>query len=61
MNIFRLQHEDVCCCVVSSSSAFSRGNKTLTKKEKKVMTEYSEYIQEVVKTKKVRLFSFSMH
>lgn len=25
------------------------------------MSEYSEYIQEVVKTKKVRFFSFLMH
>lgn len=32
----------------------SRGNKTLTKKEKKMMAEYSDYIQEIVKTKKVR-------
>lgn len=31
----------------------SRHNKTLTKKEKKMMTDYSDYIQDVVKTKKV--------
>lgn len=35
----------------------SRGNKTLTKKEKKTMAEYSDYIQEIVKTKKVRIFT----
>lgn len=32
---------------------FSRGNKTLTKKEKRAMAEYSNYIQDIVKTKKV--------
>lgn len=31
----------------------SRGNKTLTKKEKRAMAEYSNYIQDIVKTKKV--------
>lgn len=34
----------------------SRHNKTLTKKEKKMMTDYSDYIQDVVQTKKVGLF-----
>lgn len=33
-------------------------NKTLTKKEKKKMSDYSDYIQDVVKTKKVWLFIF---
>ena len=31
----------------------SRGTKTLTKKEKRAMAEYSDYIQDIVKTKKV--------
>lgn len=31
----------------------SRHNKTLTKKEKKMMTDYSDYIQDVVRNKKV--------
>lgn len=31
----------------------SRGNKTLTKKEKRAMAEYSNYIQDIVKIKKV--------
>lgn len=35
---------------------FSRGNKTMTKKEKRTMAEYSDYIQDIVKTKKVRLY-----
>uniref|UniRef100_A0A671Y7M5 Si:dkey-98f17.5 n=1 Tax=Sparus aurata TaxID=8175 RepID=A0A671Y7M5_SPAAU len=30
-----------------------RGNKTLTKKEKRAMAEYSNYIQDIVKTKKL--------
>lgn len=31
----------------------SQRNETLTKKEKRVMTEYNDYIQDIVKTKKV--------
>lgn len=31
----------------------SRHNKTLTKREKKMMTDYSDYIQDVVRNKKV--------
>lgn len=30
-------------------------NKTLTKKEKKMMSDYSDYIQDIVQTKKVGL------
>lgn len=33
-------------------------HKTLTKKEKKMMADYSDYIQDVVQTKKVGLFCF---
>ncbi|XP_044052788.1 uncharacterized protein si:dkey-98f17.5 [Siniperca chuatsi] len=35
-----------------------RGNKTLTKKEKRVMTEYSDYIQDIVKNKKGKLYEW---
>ncbi|XP_060894074.1 uncharacterized protein si:dkey-98f17.5 [Labrus mixtus] len=35
-----------------------RGNKTLTKKEKKLMAEYNEYIQDIVKTKKGKLYEW---
>jgi len=31
----------------------SQRKKTLTKKEKRTMAEYSDYIQDIVKTKKV--------
>lgn len=37
---------------------YSRGNKTLTKKEKRKMAEYSDYIHDIVKPKKV---SFVLH
>lgn len=33
-------------------------NKTLTKKEKTMMTDYSDYIQDIVQAKKVSLFYF---
>nr|XP_040051526.1 uncharacterized protein si:dkey-98f17.5 isoform X2 [Gasterosteus aculeatus aculeatus] len=33
-----------------------RGNKTMTKKEKRTMAEYSDYIQDIVKTKKGSLY-----
>ncbi|XP_035021978.1 uncharacterized protein si:dkey-98f17.5 [Hippoglossus stenolepis] len=33
-------------------------NKTLTKKEKRVMTEYNDYIQDIVKTKKGKLYEW---
>lgn len=36
----------------------SRHNKTLMKKEKQMMSDYSDYIQDVVQTKKVGLFYF---
>lgn len=40
----------------------SRHNKTLTKKEKKMMTDYSDYIQDVVRNKKVGfLFNHQVH
>ncbi|XP_049435372.1 uncharacterized protein si:dkey-98f17.5 [Epinephelus fuscoguttatus] len=35
-----------------------RGNKTLTKKEKRTMAEYSDYIQDIVKTKKGKLYEW---
>ncbi|XP_070821539.1 uncharacterized protein [Chaetodon trifascialis] len=35
-----------------------RGNKTLTKKEKRVMADYSDYIQDIVKTKKGKLYEW---
>ncbi|XP_041643429.1 uncharacterized protein si:dkey-98f17.5 [Cheilinus undulatus] len=35
-----------------------QGNKTLTKKEKKVMAEYNDYIQDIVKTKKGKLYEW---
>ncbi|KAK5932749.1 hypothetical protein CgunFtcFv8_004428 [Champsocephalus gunnari] len=35
-----------------------RGNKTLTKKEKRTMAEYSDYIQDIVKTKKGNLYDW---
>ncbi|XP_026178588.1 uncharacterized protein LOC113139505 [Mastacembelus armatus] len=35
-----------------------RGNKTLTKKERRTMTEYSDYIQDIVKTKKAKLYEW---
>ncbi|KAM8887536.1 uncharacterized protein AB9W97_014061 isoform 5-T5 [Spinachia spinachia] len=35
-----------------------RGNKTLTKKEKRTMAEYSDYIQDIVKTKKGSLYDW---
>uniref|UniRef100_A0A7N9AKD0 Si:dkey-98f17.5 n=1 Tax=Mastacembelus armatus TaxID=205130 RepID=A0A7N9AKD0_9TELE len=38
----------------------SRGNKTLTKKERRTMTEYSDYIQDIVKTKKVRSLFYAL-
>lgn len=34
--------------------SFSQGNKTLTKREKKKLAECSDYIQDVLKSKKVR-------
>ncbi|XP_075875675.1 uncharacterized protein LOC142884100 [Nelusetta ayraudi] len=49
----------LCYLLLFLSKHFARrGNKTLTKKEKKVMSEYSEYIQEVVKTKKAKLYQW---
>ncbi|XP_073321411.1 uncharacterized protein [Pagrus major] len=35
-----------------------RGNKTLTKKEKRAMAEYSDYIQDIVRTKKGKLYEW---
>ncbi|KAL7392391.1 hypothetical protein ABVT39_024188 [Epinephelus coioides] len=35
-----------------------RGNKTLTKKEKRTMAEYSDYIQDIVKAKKGKLYEW---
>uniref|UniRef100_A0A8C4H6Q6 Si:dkey-98f17.5 n=1 Tax=Dicentrarchus labrax TaxID=13489 RepID=A0A8C4H6Q6_DICLA len=35
-----------------------RGNKTLTKKEKRAMAEYSDYVQDIVKTKKGKLYEW---
>ncbi|XP_071338945.1 EH domain-containing protein 2 [Trachinotus anak] len=35
-----------------------QGNKTLTKKEKRMMAEYSDYIQDIVKTKKGKLYEW---
>lgn len=48
---------EACKCKHFNAAMFfvaSRRNKTLTKKEKRTMTEYSDYIQDIVKTKKVR-------
>uniref|UniRef100_A0A671R529 Uncharacterized LOC107704964 n=1 Tax=Sinocyclocheilus anshuiensis TaxID=1608454 RepID=A0A671R529_9TELE len=47
------------CGVFNSSPlnaliSFSQGSKTLTKREKKQLAEYSDYIQDIVKSKKVR-------
>lgn len=35
-----------------------RRNKTLTKKEKRMMAEYNDYIQDIVKTKKSKLYEW---
>ncbi|XP_075955490.1 uncharacterized protein LOC142957499 [Anarhichas minor] len=35
-----------------------RGNKTLTKKEKRTMAEYSDYIHDIIKTKKGKLYEW---
>ncbi|XP_068167941.1 uncharacterized protein si:dkey-98f17.5 [Antennarius striatus] len=35
-----------------------QGNKTLTKKEKRRMAEYNDYIQDIVKTKKAKLYEW---
>lgn len=43
-----------CVNVVVMCFILSRGNKTLTKKEKRTMAEYNGYIQDIIKTKKVR-------
>ncbi|XP_061762466.1 uncharacterized protein LOC133556503 [Nerophis ophidion] len=48
-----------CYLLLFLSKYFSgQGNKTLTKKEKRVMTEYSDYIQDIVKAKKGKLYEW---
>ncbi|XP_053726875.1 uncharacterized protein si:dkey-98f17.5 [Synchiropus splendidus] len=49
----------VCYLLLHLAKYFSgRGNKTLTKKEKRTMAEYSDYIQDVVKSKKGKLYDW---
>lgn len=37
---------------------FSQRNITLLKKEKKTLAEYNEYIRDIVKTKKAKLYEW---
>ncbi|KAM8865633.1 uncharacterized protein ACB058_006821 [Synchiropus picturatus] len=49
----------LCYLLLHLAKYFSgRGNKTLTKKEKRTMAEYSDYIQDVVKSKKGKLYDW---
>ncbi|XP_071369755.1 uncharacterized protein [Centroberyx affinis] len=48
-----------CYLLLFLAKYFARqGNKTLTKKEKRSLAEYSDYIQDVVKTKKGKLYEW---
>ncbi|KAM9810938.1 uncharacterized protein ACB057_004903 [Neosynchiropus ocellatus] len=48
-----------CYLLLHLAKYFSgRGNKTLTKKEKRTMAEYSDYVQDVVKSKKGKLYDW---
>lgn len=46
---------------LSCDCVLSQGNRTLTKKEKRSLTEYSDYVQDVVKAKKVRFHCNNSH
>lgn len=49
----------ICYLLLFLAKYFARqGTKTLTKKEKKAMAEYSDYIQDVVKNKKGKLYEW---
>nr|XP_046243274.1 uncharacterized protein si:dkey-98f17.5 [Scatophagus argus] len=48
-----------CYLLLLLAKYFARqGNKTLTKKEKRTMAEYHDYIQEIVKSKKAKLYEW---
>ncbi|KAF7661984.1 hypothetical protein LDENG_00248900 [Lucifuga dentata] len=57
--VFVIIFGSLCYLLFYLAKYFARqGNKTLTKKEKRAMAEYNDYIQDIVKTKKGKLYEW---